>query len=147
MCRLWGIYSKSIYKILKIKGHYFKQINDDVFELIRPIIQAKPTYGYKRVTEMLNRQRLELGLKRYNKKRIYTMMELKGAILPKTEKTRDHQPTGVFMTLFSNTRRCSGGFEIKCFSEKEVLKGREQAGRLSSYQTEDQFTGPIRFKA
>jgi putative transposase len=122
VCRLWGIHSKSIYKKTKdeVMGHYFKQTDDEIYELIKPIILARPTYGYKRVTAMLNRQRLELGLERYNKKRIYRIMRLKGAILPKTERTRDHQPTGVVMTLFSNTRWCSDGFEIKCFNGEKV---------------------------
>jgi len=64
-------------------GHYFKETDDEIFELIRPIIKARPTYGYKRVTAMLNRQRIELGLEKYNKKRVYRVMRLKGVILPK----------------------------------------------------------------
>jgi hypothetical protein len=39
-------------------GHYFKQTDDEIFELIKPIIFGRPTYGHKRVTAMLNRQRL-----------------------------------------------------------------------------------------
>lgn len=101
-------------------GHYFKESDDEIFELIKPIIQARPSYGYKRVTAMLNRQRLELRLPRYNKKRIYRIMRLKGAILPKSLRTREHQPTGVVMTLHSNTRWCSDGFEIKCFNGEKV---------------------------
>ncbi len=28
-------------------GYYFKKSDDEIFELIRPIILARPTYGYK----------------------------------------------------------------------------------------------------
>lgn len=117
-----GIHSKSIYKkpMEKVMGYYFMQSDDEIFELIKPIIKARPTYGYKRVTAMLNRQRVELGLDKYNKKRIYRIMKVKGAILPKQGKTRDHNKTGVVMTLHSNTRWCSDGLEIKCFNGEKV---------------------------
>jgi putative transposase len=122
VCRLWGIHPKSIYKKHKeeVMGHYFKESDDKIFELIRPIILARPSYGYKRVTAMLNRQQMEFRLPRYNKKRIYRIMRLKGAILPKFLWTREHQPTGVVLTLHLNTRWCSNGFEIKCFNGEKV---------------------------
>ena len=101
-------------------GHYFKESDDEIVEFIKPIIQARPFYGYKRVTAILNRQRLERRLPRYNKKRIYRIMKLKGAILPKSLRTREHQPTGVVMTLHSNARWCSDGFEKKCFNGEKV---------------------------
>lgn len=63
------------------------QPDDKIFELIRPIIKARPTYGYKRVTAMLNRQRIDLGMEKYNKKRIYRIMKTKGVILPKQART------------------------------------------------------------
>jgi len=117
-----GIHSKSIYKKSKEKvlGHYFMQTDDEIFELIKPIIKARPTYGYKRVTAMLNRQRVELCIGKYNRKRIYRIMKIKGAILPRQSKTREHQRTGVVMTLHSNTRWCSDGLEIKCFNGEKV---------------------------
>lgn len=117
-----GVHAKSIYKKKKeeVMGHYFKQSDDEIFELIKPIIKARPTYGYKRVTAMLNRQRVDLGLSRYNKKRIYRIMKTKGILLPKQSKTREHQKTGVVMTLHSNTRWCSDGFEIKCFNGEKI---------------------------
>ena len=122
MCPLLGIHSRSTYKKLKeeVMGHYFKESDDEIFELIKPIIQARPSYGYKRITAILNRQRLEFRLPRYNKKRIYRIMKLNWAILPKSLRTREHQPTGVVMTLYSNARWCSDGFEKKCFNGEKV---------------------------
>ncbi len=102
-------------------GHYFKESDDEIVEFIKPIIQARPFYGYKRVTAILNRQRLERRLPRYNKKRIYRIMKLKGAILPKSLRTREHQPTGVVMTLHSNARWCSDGFEKKMLQWRKGL--------------------------
>ena len=60
VCRLWGIHSKSLYKKVKVEvmGHYFKQTDDEIFDLIKLLIQVRPTYGYKRVTAMLNKYSL-----------------------------------------------------------------------------------------
>ncbi|MDB9787007.1 IS3 family transposase [Bacteriovoracaceae bacterium] len=101
-------------------GHYKKEDDLKILEQIRPIINARPTYGYKRVTAMYNRQRALIGLGRANKKRIYRIMKLNGLLLPKTERTREHRPTGKVMTLHSNTRWCLDCFEIKCFNEEKV---------------------------
>jgi len=122
VCCLWGIHSKSIYKKHKeeITVHHFKEFDDEIFELIRPIILARPTYGYKPVTAILNRQRMELGFKRYNKNSIYRIRKPNGVILPKFSRTREHQLTGVVITLQSNTRWVSDGFKIKCFNGEKV---------------------------
>jgi putative transposase len=101
-------------------GHYVKDDDDFIFEQIKPIIKIRSTYGYKRVTAMLNKQRELLELPRVNKKRVYRVMKIKGILLPKTETTREHQSTGKVMTLHPNTRWCSDGFEIKCFNGEKV---------------------------
>jgi putative transposase len=116
------IHPKSIYKTKKeeVVGHYIKQSDGEILEFIKQVIKVRPTYGYKRVTAILNRHRIELGVSKYNKKRIYRIMKLNGLILPKNQRVRDHEPTGKVMTLFSNTRWCSDCFEIKCFNGEKV---------------------------
>jgi len=119
-----SIHPKSIYKKpLKTKGlrFYNKESDQEILEQIRPIIKLRPSYGYKRVTAMLNKQRLLLGALRINRKRVYRVMKMNGLILPKSIREHDHQPTGKVMTLFSNTRWCSDCFEIKCFSGEKVF--------------------------
>jgi putative transposase len=101
-------------------GHYNKETDEEVLNEIRPIIDERPTYGYKRVTALLNKKRVAMGLAKYNKKRIYRVMKLKGILLPKQSKTRDESKTGKVMTLHPNTRFCSDGFEIKCFNGEKV---------------------------
>jgi putative transposase len=116
------IHSKSIYKKLNesVMSFYTKETDQDILEQIKPIIKLRPSYGYKRVTALLNKQRSALKATRVNKKRIYRVMKINGLILPKTFRQRDHKPTGKVMTLFSNTRWCSDGFEIKCFNGEKV---------------------------
>jgi putative transposase len=114
------IHKKSIYKKTKIRREYSKPSDDELVLQIKAIIKIRPTYGYKRVTTMVNRMRASLDLEKVNKKRIYRVMKAKGLILPKAERIREHKPTGKIMTMFSNTRWCSDCFEIKCFNGEKV---------------------------
>lgn len=100
--------------------HYRKQDDEHVVAEIKPILDSRPTYGYKRITAMVNRLRSSKGLHRYNKKRIYRVMKLNGLLLPQSGKIKTHRPTGKVMTLHSNTRWCSDCFEIKCFNGEKV---------------------------
>lgn len=122
ICRLFGIHPKSIYKkaILSEPSFYKKEEDSDISEQIRPIINSRPSYGYKRVTTLLNKQRKILQLPGLNRKRVYRIMKIKGLLLPKTEVIRTHKKTGKVMTLHSNTRWCSDCFEIKCWNGEKV---------------------------
>jgi putative transposase len=117
-----GIHPKSIYKnkVENIMGHYFKSSDVEILEQIRTIIKLRPSYGYKRVTAMVNKLRYTLKLDRLNKKRIYRIMKINGLLLPKTVVNRIHHATGKVMTLHSNTRWCSDCFEIICFNAEKV---------------------------
>lgn len=101
---------------------FYKKADDPaVLAAIQTILSARPIYGYKRITAMINRERKDLGQKRLNKKRILRVMQMNGLMLPKAEKTRTHQPTGKVMTLHSNTRWCSDCFEIRCYNREKVF--------------------------
>jgi putative transposase len=115
-----GIHPKSIYKKPRIRQEYKKPSDAELLPQIKTIIDARPTYGYKRVTAMVNRIRVALGLKKVNKKRIYRIMKVNGLLLPKSPRLRNHLPTGKVMTMFSNLRWCSDCFEIKCFNGEKV---------------------------
>jgi putative transposase len=100
---------------------YQKQDDGIVLSEIREVINLRPSYGYKRVTAMINKNRLKLGLKPYNKKRVVRVMRMNGLTHPKPLIVRDHAGTGKVMTLRSNTRWCSDCFEIKCFNGEKVF--------------------------
>jgi putative transposase len=84
--------------------------------LIRKITDEKPTYGYRRVTALLNR---ELN-GRVNHKRIYRIMRANHFLLPKRTGRPTRLHTGTIITLTSNMRWCSDGFEIPCFNGDRV---------------------------
>jgi putative transposase len=99
---------------------YIKDSDAEVLIEINAVLLIRPSYGHKRVTAMINKTRKSKGLTRYNRKRIYRVMELNGLLLKKEIIVRDHQPTGRVITLHSNTRWCSDGFEIKCFNGEKI---------------------------
>jgi hypothetical protein len=56
----------------------FYQKPDDGFVLseIQEILKVRPTYGYKRVTAMINKVRIKNSQNRLNKKRILRVMRM-----------------------------------------------------------------------
>tara|TARA_B100001964_G_C14169768_1_gene570895 strand:- start:22 stop:798 length:777 start_codon:yes stop_codon:yes gene_type:complete len=102
---------------------YRKKDDQEILNQIREVIKARPTYGYKRVTAMVNKKRKAISLWKINKKRVFRIMKINGMMLPKIEKIRDHKPTGKVMTLHPNTRWCSDCFEIKCFNGEKIFVG------------------------
>ena len=99
---------------------YQKHEDGIVLSEIKTILHVRSTYGYKRVTAMINKMRKNDGKSTYNKKRILRVMRMNGLVYPKSSVHRVHEATGKVMTLHSNTRWCSDCFEIKCFSGEKV---------------------------
>ena len=127
VCKVFGIHPKSIYKTPKtqqggtVLRFYTKKEDPEILSQIKEVIKIRPTYGYKRVTAMVNIKRKVIFLSKINKKRISRVMKKFGLMLPKTKKIRTHKPTGKVMTLHPNTRWCSDCFEIKCFNGEKVF--------------------------
>ena len=125
-CELIDIHPKSIHKGKKVKAistakRKREEMDKEVLSGIKEVIRHRSTYGYKRVTALYNRKRVNNGLSRYNKKRIYRVMRDNGLLLPKSGiLKREHKGTGKVMTLYSNTRWCSDCFEIHCFNGEKV---------------------------
>jgi putative transposase len=101
-------------------NRYKKSADESVLIEIRKVIKKRPSYGYKRVTAMISKDRKIQGLKTYNRKRIYRIMDMNGLIFKKSKSICNHEKTGKIITLFSNTRWCSDGLEIKCFNGEKV---------------------------
>jgi len=101
-----------------VKKRYKKK--EDVFylEKIKEVQLERPSYGYKRITAMINKN--PLNTSRINRKRIYRIMDMNDLLIKKTKITREHEPTRKIVTLHSNTRWCSDAFEIKCYNDEKV---------------------------
>ena len=108
----------------RLKMGRYNNMSDDpsVLQEIKAVLDKRRSYGYKRVTALVNKERIKKGLCVLNKKRIYRIMKMEGLLFAKNSYgTRSNRPhTGKVMTLHSNTRWCSDCFEIHCFNGEKV---------------------------
>jgi transposase InsO family protein len=94
-------------------------VNDDeVLTRIKKVIESRPSYGYRRVTAILNQGKKPE--KRVNHKRIYRIMRDAGLLLPKHTGRVERAHEGKVITLKSNLRWCSDMFEIRCWNGDKV---------------------------
>jgi putative transposase len=88
--------------------------DDELLIEIRSILKQRPTYGYRRITAVLNAQRHRKGLVNVNHKRIYRVMFENNLLLTKYGAKPLRVHNGKIITLSSNVRWCSDGFYISC---------------------------------
>ena len=106
---------------VKEKGCYpsFKE-DAELLTKIQAIIKQRATYGYRRVTAILNQGRTLSDKQRVNHKRVYRIMKESQLLMtaPRRKPTRTHK--GTIITLKSNMRWCSDGFGIHCWNGDTV---------------------------
>lgn len=121
-----GIHRTSIYKgdnVVDLKERKFYRMKEDeeILIEIKKVLNLRPTYGYRRINFMVNKERSLLGKPALNHKRIYRIMKINNLLVNKfAGKSITKRKTGKIMTLKSNSRWCSDGFEIKCFNGEKV---------------------------
>jgi putative transposase len=101
----------------KRQRYQAREGDEKYVESIREIIDVRPTYGYRRVTVVLNRL---LGERRVNHKRIYRIMRVNGLLLQKHTGRPVRTHDGKVVTLKSNLRWCSDGMEIPCWNGERL---------------------------
>ncbi len=100
-----------------VKRGYPSFVDDDDFlEKIKAIIAKRPTYGYRRVTALLNHELASSCKNRVNHKRIYRIMKEHNLLLMKANKKPTRTHDGKIITLNSNMRWCSDYFTIRCWN-------------------------------
>jgi transposase InsO family protein len=106
------------------RGAYRKADDPDVIAAIRGLVDRRPTYGYRRITALLNRQRLAEDLPKLNHKRVYRLMKLHGLLLERHSGRRPGRVhDGKVVVMRSNLRWCSDAFEIGCWNHETVRVG------------------------
>lgn len=88
-----------------------------LLERIVTIVQARSTYGYRRVTAILNRQKPAQPV---NHKRVYRLMKRSQLLLPKYGSKPERPHNGKVITLASDLRWCSDACEIRCWNGEKV---------------------------
>lgn len=99
---------------------YRRQGDGDLLEEIKAIISGKSTYGYRRVTTLLNRTLRRKKEQEVNHKRVYRIMKENHLLLKKPKRRPKRAHTGKIATLHSNTRWCSDSFSIQCINGDQV---------------------------
>jgi transposase InsO family protein len=100
---------------------YRKDTSDvELLPRIRSICSERGTYGYRRVTALLNRALLAENEAKVNHKRIYRIMKQHGLLLGRYGKKPTRTHDGKIITLHPNTRWCSDSFVIRCWNGERV---------------------------
>jgi putative transposase len=94
--------------------------DDALVARIRTIVDARGSYGYRRVTRLLNRQLDAEGAAHVNHKRVYRVMRSNGLLLARHTGKSSRTHEGQIITLKSNLRWCSDAFEIRCWNGERV---------------------------
>jgi hypothetical protein len=95
------------------RRRYHKADDATVIPRIMALVTARPTYGYRRITALLNRQLRDAEAAPVNHKRVYRIMQAHSLLLARHYAVRpDHAHDGKVVTLRSNLRWCSDGFEF-----------------------------------
>ncbi len=101
--------------------NYKSYLEDDRLLLeIKDIIKTRASYGYRRVTAILNNKlklKAEHGV---NHKRIYRIMKENQLLLTKPVRKATRVHDGKIITLNSNMRWCSDYFGIRCWNGDTV---------------------------
>ncbi len=114
------------------KRTYFKSTDQDLLKDIREFIEQRPTYGYRRITALLNRKLKENLREMVNHKRVYRVMKMDGLLLQRHTGRPHRAHTGQVVTLKSNMRWCSDVLTIQCWNG-------DQVSEVSSHFSENFF--------
>lgn len=101
----------------KPRGPYRKANDAELLSAIRRLVDARPTYGYRPIAALLNRERRAADQAPVNAKRIHHIMGNNAMLLEKhtaVRKGRVHD--GKVMLMRSNLRWCSDGLEFACWN-------------------------------
>ena len=100
---------------------YRRQGDDELLQAIRQLTDARPTYGYRRITALLNRARRASGAELVNHKRVFRLMRQAHLLLqPHTGLRPVRAHDGSVITLASNQRWSSDTLEIACWNGEVV---------------------------
>lgn len=107
----------------KPRRRYHKAQDAAVVPLIIALVAARPTYGYRRITAVLNRQLRSDSMAPVNHKRVYRTMKAHNLLLARKYSERpEHVHDGKVIVMRSNLRWCSDGFEFVCWNG-DIVRG------------------------
>lgn len=97
------------------RSPYRKAGDAELLPELRRLVDSRPTYGYRRLAALLNRERRAAGEPPVNTKRVLRILSAHGLTLQAlTARRPGRTHDGVVVALRSNIRWCSDHFEIAC---------------------------------
>jgi putative transposase len=107
----------------KPRRRYQKARDAAVLPLVRRLADDRPTYRYRRLTALLNRDLAAGGLAPANHRRVYRLMKAHGLLLENHSGQRPGRSHGgKVVVMRSDLRWCSDGFELTCWNG-EIVRG------------------------
>ena len=101
----------------KPRRSYHKAQDAALLPRIRALVAKRPTYGYRRMTAVLNRDLRVEGLDPFNHKRVYRIMKANNLLLERSDFERcERIHDGKVVMMRSNLRWCSDGLEFACWN-------------------------------
>lgn len=105
----------------RARGVYIKAEDAALLPAIRRLVDQRPTYGDRRLTALLNRERRGLGLEPVNRKRVLRILGQHGLTLERSTGRREGRVhDGKVAVMASNIRWCSDALEIGCWNGERV---------------------------
>lgn len=122
VCKVIGVARSNQYahRIARRK-RYIRLDDPEVLKSVLAVTKDRGTYGYPRVTALINRERRTQSKKVWNKKRILRVMQINNLVLQKFINKPKRPHLGTVMTLQSNLRWCSDILEIRCWNGEKVF--------------------------
>ena len=111
-----NLYDK-VHRAAKPRGSYRKPDDDELLPLVRCLVDERPTYGYRRIAALANRELAKTGEPPVNHKRVFRIMRQNGMLLARhTGRRTGRVHDGKVVVMRSNLRWCSDGFEVTCWN-------------------------------
>jgi hypothetical protein len=108
----------------KPRRRYHKAQDAALLPLIERLVAKRPTYGYRRITAVLNRKLRTDSLVPVNHKRVYRIMKAHNLLMVRKYTERPEEVhDGKVVVMRSNLRLCSVGFEFTCWNGEVVRFG------------------------
>jgi transposase InsO family protein len=122
ICRALGIARSNQYANPEPRPKRYKRQDDkSVLKSILEVTKSRATYGYQRVTALINRDRKKALQMPWNEKRIYRVMKMNSLLLEQFTVKPKRLHLGQVITMKSNMRYCSDMLEIRCWSGEKIF--------------------------
>ena len=107
---------EKVRRLAKPRGSYRKPDDGDLLPLNRRLVDERPTYGYRRITALANRELVKTGKPMANHKRIFRLCGKRHGPRPAHRSKEGSAPRRQSRCHALEPAMVSAGFEISCWN-------------------------------